>query len=168
MKLFRPLYELLIGAILLCLAWLINFFKLLVEYAPYFLLAGGVLIAVAVISVILLTRKRGFKNYLKSLVDTSRLRQFLRQQNSINEFTAKVNVDLNQRIYNSALKYTYIDYFPDHVEVWICIPNNATAKKALKQNLRSAEEEISSYTDVYIISAPKRQKGFYYYHGEKK
>lgn len=126
------------------------------------------MIGIAVTSIILLIRKRGLKNYLKSLVDTSRFRQFLRQQNSINEFTAKTNVDFNQKIYNSALWYTYIDYTKASMDVWVCIPNNFKAKKLLDSNLDNIAQEVSSYTNKYICSTYTRKGSFYHYHGEKK
>lgn len=168
MKLFMPLYEFLVGIVLLCLNWLIHYFNLLMQYSICLLSTGWLMIGIAVTSIILLIRKRGLKNYLKSLVDTSRFRQFLRQQNSINEFTAKTNVDFNQKIYNSALWYTYIDYTKASMDVWVCIPNNFKAKKLLDSNLDNIAQEVSSYTNKYICSTYTRKGSFYHYHGEKK
>lgn len=168
MRLFLPLYEFSAGAIGLCLTWVINHFNLFTQYQNNCLLLSIILIIIALLSACLLIRKRGFKNYCKSLSDTTSLRSFLYQQKNINDFTDKTKIDINQNIYNTALHYTYIDYFPDHVDIWICIPKNVTAKAVLDKNLKNAEEEISSYTNGYIISPRKRKGGYYYYHGERK
>lgn len=168
MKLFLPLYELFVGIIGFCLTWVINHFNLFTQYQNTCLLLSIILIIIALLSAFLLIRKRGFKNYCKSLNDTTSLRSFLYQQKNINDFTDKTKIDINQNIYNTALHYTYIDYFPNHVEIWICIPKNAAAKAALDKNLKSAEEEIGSYTDGYIICPRKRKGSYYYYHGERK
>lgn len=168
MKLFLPLYETGVGVISLILDYLIQRFNLLTQYQTFFLLIGTVSLIAALLSFFLLIRKRSFKNYLKSLIDTNRLRNFLRQQKVINDFTSKAKVDINLNIYNSALHYTYIDYFPDHVDIWIYIPNNVAAKKILDENLKSAEQEFKLYNTAYIISACKSEKHYYHYHGEKK
>lgn len=168
MILFLPIYEIIVGVISFVLGYLTHRFNLLAQYQTLFLLIGAVLLIVALLSLFLLIRKRGFKNYLKSLIDTNRLRNFLRQQKVISDFTSKTKVDINLNIYNSALHYTYIDYFPEHVDIWICIPNNVTAKKILDGNLKSAEQEFKLYTTTYIISACKPENRYYHYHGEKK
>lgn len=168
MKLFMPLYELLVGMVLLCFNWLVHYFNFLMQYSILFLFTGWLMVAIAVTSIILLIRKRGLRNYLKSLVDTNRFRQFLRQQNSINEFTSKKNINIDQRIYNSALWYTYIDYTSHSMNVWVCIPNNFKAKKLLDSNLDNIAQEVSSYTNKYICSTYTRKGSFYHYHGEKK
>ncbi len=168
MKLFLPLYEIGIGVISLILDYLTHHFNLLTTYQTFFLFIGIMSLAVALLSIFVLSRNRGLKNYLKSLIDTNRLRNFLHQQKVINDFTSKTKVDINQNIYNSALRYTYIDYYPDHVDIWICIPENVTAKKLLDANLPSAEQEFKLYTTTYIISASKTENHYYHYHGEKK
>lgn len=168
MKLFLPLYEIAVGVISLILDYLTHRFNLLTTYQTFFLLIGIISLAVALLSIFLLIRNRGLKNYLKSLIDTNRLRNFLRQQNSINDFTSKAKVNLDQRVYNSALWYTYIDYAEDSMEVWVCIPNNFKAKKVLDSNLDNIAQEVSSYTDKYICSGHTRKGSFYVYEGEKK
>lgn len=168
MKLFMPLYEVLIGLTAMCINWIMHRFNLLVQYQTTILIIGVGLLILAAISVYLSSRRRGFVNYCKSLDDTVRLRRFLRQQNSINDFTSKEKVDLDQRIYNSALWYTYIDYAKDSMEVWVCIPNNFKAKKVLDSNLDNIAEEVSSYTDKYICSGYTRKGSFYIYKGTKK
>lgn len=168
MKLFLPLYETFVSVIIFSLYWLIHRFNLFMQYQPIILIIGIGLLILAAISVYLLSRKRGFGNYCKSLNDSCRLRSFLRQQNSINDFTSKTKVNLDQRIYNSALWYTYIDYAKDSMEVWACIPNNFKAKKVLDSNLDNIAQEVSSYTDKYICSGHTRKGNFYVYKGEKK
>ena len=117
MKLFFPIYESLASVIIICLDRLIHRFNLFIQYQTIVLIIGVGLLILAAISVYLLSRKRGFGNYCKSLNDSCRLRSFLRQQNTINDFTSKAKVNLDQRIYNSALWYTYIDYAEDSMEV---------------------------------------------------
>lgn len=168
MKLFLPIYELLASVIIICLDWLIHRFNLFIQYQTIVLIIGVGLLILAAISVYLLSRKRGFGNYCKSLNDSCRLRSFLRQQNTINDFTSKAKVTLDQRIYNSALWYTYIDYAEDSMEVRVCIPNNFKAKKVLDSNLDNIAQEVSSYTDKYICSGHTRKGSFYIYKGEKK
>lgn len=168
MKLFLPLYETFVSVIIFSLDWLIQRFNLFTKYQTIILVVGIGLLILAVFSVYLLSRQRGFVNYCKSLNDTGRLRRFLRQQNSINDFTSKKKVNLDQRIYNSALWYTYIDYAKDSMEVWACIPNNFKAKKVLDSNLDNIAQEVSSYTDKYICSGHTRKGNFYVYKGEKK
>lgn len=168
MKLFFPLIELTIAFISLILAYVIQYTKLFTQFLNAFLALGILLIFVGLVTLHCLLKKRKFYNYCKSLNDTCRFRHFLRQQKYINDFTSKVKEDANQNIYNSALHETYIDYFPDYMEVWICIPNSATAKKMLDDNLKSAEQELGSYTDKYIISSHTRKGSYYFYRGEKK
>lgn len=167
-KLFLPIYESLAGLVAICLDWLIHRFDLFTQYQTIILVAGIGLLVLAVFSLYVLSRKRGFINYCKSLNDTCRLRQFLRQQNTINDFTSKAKVNLDQRIYNSAFWYTYIDYVEDSMEVRVCIPNNFKAKKVLDSNLDNIAQEVSSYTDKYICSGHTRKGSFYIYKGEKK
>jgi len=168
MKIFLPLYESLLGLIILCLGWLVHRFNLFIQYQTTVLIIGVGLLILAAISVYLLSRRRDFVNYCKSINDTVRLRRFLRQQNSINDFTSKEKVDLDQRIYNSALWYTYIDYAKDSMEVWVFIPTNFKAKKVLDSNLDNIAQEVSSYTDKYICSGYTRKGSFYVYKGAKK
>ena len=168
MTLFYPLIEFAIGLISLILAYVIQYAKLFTQFFNIFLLLGILSIVVGLVTFYYLLKKRKFSNYCKSLNDTCRFRHFLRQQKYINDFTSKTKEDANQNIYNSALHETYIDYFPDYMEVWICIPNNATAKKMLDDNLKSAEQELGSYTDKYIISSHTRKGSYYFYRGEKK
>lgn len=168
MKLFLPIYESLSGLAVICLDWLIHRLNLFMQYQTITLMMGIGLLILAASSVYLLSRKRGFINYCKSLNDTGRLRRFLCQQNSINDFTSKAKVNLDQRVYNSALWYTYIDYAKDSMEVWVCIPNNFKAKKVLDSNLDNIAQEVSSYTDKYICSGHTRKGSFYVYKGEKK
>lgn len=168
MKLFLPLYETFVSVIIFGLYWLIHKLNLFMKYQPIILIIGIGLLVFAAISVYILSKKRGFSNYCKSLNDSCRLRRFLRQQNSINDFTSKAKVNLDQRIYNSALWYTYIDYAEDSMEVRVCIPNNFKAKKVLDSNLDNIAQEVSSYTDKYICSGHTRKGSFYIYKGEKK
>lgn len=168
MKLFLPIHELFASVIIFCIDWLIHQLNLFVQYQTIILMIGTGVLILAVSSVYLLSRRRGFVNYCKSLNDTGRLRRFLHQQNSINDFTSKTKVNIDQRIYNSTLRYTYIDYAEDSMKVWVCIPNNFKAKKVLDSNLDNIAQEVSSYTDKYICSSHTRKGSFYVYKGEKK
>lgn len=168
MKLFLPLYELLAGAIALCVDYLTYRLNLLSQYQSFILMLGISLVILAFVSICLLSKKRGFGNYLRSLIDTNRLRGFLRQQNTINDFTSAPRIDVNQRIYNSALHYTYIDYNKDSMQVWVCIPNSVKAKKMLDDNLTDLAQEVNSYSDKYILSSHTRKGSFYLYQGTKK
>lgn len=168
MKLFMPLYEALCGSVFIFLDILIDQFNLLKQYQTIILMISMALLTLSIVSVCLLSKKRGFFNYCKSLNDTSKLRQFLRQQNSINDFTSKAKVNLDQRIYNSTLWHTYIDYTDESMEVWVAIPNSFKAKKLLDSNLDYIAQEVSSYTEKYICSGHIRKGGFYIYKGEKK
>ncbi len=168
LKLFIPIYEFLAGTVLLWIDYIPYRFNLLNQYQSFILLVGISLIILALTSIYLLSKRRGFGNYFKSLIDTNRLRSFLRQQNSINDFTSKAKVNLDQRIYNSALWHTYIDYAENSMTVWVCIPNNFKAKKVLDSNLDNIAQEVSSYTDKYICSTYTRKGSFYLYKGEKK
>lgn len=168
MKLFMPLYELLVGSVVLCIDYLTCQFNLLKQYQSFILMAGISLVILALVSIGLLSKRRGFGNYLKSLIDTGRLRSFLHQQNTINDFTSTPRVDVDQRIYNSTLRYTYIDYSKDLMQVWVCIPNSVKAKKMLDDNLTDLAQEVNSYSDKYILSSHTRKGSFYIYQGVRK
>lgn len=114
MKLFLPLYETFVSVIIFSLDWLIERFNLFTKYQTIILVVGIGLLILAVFSVYLLSRQRGFVNYCKSLNDTGRLRRFLRQQNSINDFTSKKRLIL--------IREFIILLFGTHISTMLKIP----------------------------------------------
>lgn len=169
MFLFIPVYLLLGSSICLILEALEKHFNFILVNTVVLLWLGIVLALLGILILFIFIRKRGCRNYLRSLTDTIQLRSFMKLRNNFNDFTGQKKQNLIQNSYNSALWDTYIDYGRNSMIAKICIPNSLEAENILDQNLKQVTKELKSYaSDNYLISDAYREGHFYIFKGEKR
>ena len=112
-------------------------------------------------------------NYFKSIYQTLRLRQFLRQEEHSepvmtidNQIVTRFNPIL--RSFNQAVSKCTVDVRKDSVSVFLKVPKTQQAQKLLREIEEHIKEEISSRNPKYYFSAPNREKSKLWFTGAKR
>ncbi|MCT1193504.1 hypothetical protein EFL90_02125 [Lactococcus lactis] len=110
-------------------------------------------------------------NYFKSIIQTLRLRRFLRQSESI-KYTdeGKKSVSLNPVIenFNRSAQKSIVNVSNKKIIVFLHIPNTGQAQKILIDLESQIVREISSYNLDYYFSQPNRIKNQLWIVGTKR
>lgn len=171
MKIFIPIYSLLVSIVSFILSWLAKYIFLLTQYKDFLFYLGFISLVVVIVSLILLIKNRGLTEWINSIIDSENARQFLRIIGKINEFNSQTQLDPVQRVFNSCLYYTSINYFRDHVEVRICVPNSEEAAKILREKEKHLLDQLDRYPFMkrYMLNHKSEKNGqFDVYRGSKK
>ena len=117
--------------------------------------------------------KDSFWNYFKSIYQTSRMRQFLKQD----EHSELVNTIENQTItrinpilknFNQSVSRCTVDVRKESVIVLLAIPRTQQAQKLLKKMEDDIKEEISNRNPHYYFSSPHRKGNKLWFTGTKR
>jgi len=112
-------------------------------------------------------------NYFKSIYQTSRMRQFLKQ----NEQSETMNTIENQTVtrinpilksFNHSVLGCTVDVRKETVTVLLAIPRTQQAQKLLKEMEDDIKEEISSRNPNYYFSSPHRKGNKLWFTGTKR
>jgi putative membrane protein len=135
------------------------------------------LILIAIILIVIELCQRIMKdsvwNYFKSVYQTLRLRQFLRQEEHSepvmtieNQTVTRFNPVL--RSFNRVVSKCTVDVRKDSVSVFLKVPKTQQAQKLLREMEEHIKEEISSRNPKYYFSAPIREKSKLWFTGAKR
>lgn len=112
-------------------------------------------------------------NYFKSIYQTSRMRQFLKQDeksepmNTIeNQTVTRINPILKS--FNHSVLGCTVDVRKETVTVLLAIPRTQQAQKLLKEMEDDIKEEISSRNPNYYFSSPHRKGNKLWFTGTKR
>ena len=112
-------------------------------------------------------------NYFKSIYQTSRMRQFLKQDeksepmNTIeNQTVTRINPILKS--FNHSVLGCTVDVRKETVTVLLAIPRTQQAQKLLKEMEYDIKEEISSRNPSYYFSSPHRKGNKLWFTGTKR
>ena len=112
-------------------------------------------------------------NYFKSIYQTSRMRQFLKQDeksepmNTIeNQTVTRINPILKS--FNHSVLGCTVDVRKETVTVLLAIPRTQQAQKLLKEMEDDIKEEISSRNPNYYFSSPYRKGNKIWFTGTKR
>mgnify|MGYP000950351580 CR=1 FL=1 len=112
-------------------------------------------------------------NYFKSIYQTSRMRQFLKQDeksepmNTIeNQTVTRINPILKS--FNHSVLGCTVDVRKETVTVLLAIPRTQQAQKLLKEMEDDIKEEISSRNPSYYFSSPHRKGNKLWFTGTKR
>lgn len=102
-------------------------------------------------------------NYFKSVYQTIRIRQFLKQDELSETITFNENQTVTRlnpilREFNQSVSKCSIDIHNDEITVFMKIPRTQQSQKLLKNMEEHIKEEISSYNPNYYFSTPVREK----------
>lgn len=134
-----------------------------------------ILIAIILILTELCQRimKDSIWNYFKSVYQTLRLRQFLRQEEHSepvmtieNQTVTRFNPIL--RSFNRVVSKCTVDVRKDSVSVFLKVPKTQQAQKLLREMEEHIKEEISSRNPKYYFSTPNREKSKLWFTGTKR
>ena len=112
-------------------------------------------------------------NYFKSIYQTSRTRQFLKQD----EHSEPVNTIENQTVtrinpilknFNHSVLGCTVDVRKENVTVLLAIPRTQQAQKLLKEMEDDIKEEISNRNPHYYFSSPHRKGNKLWFTGTKR
>lgn len=117
--------------------------------------------------------KDSFWNYFKSIYQTFRMRQFLKQDeqyepmNTIeNQTVTRINPILKN--FNQSVSRCTVDVRKESVIVLLAIPRIQQAQKLLKEMEDDIKEEISSRNPNYYFSSPHRKGNKLCFTGTKR
>ena len=112
-------------------------------------------------------------NYFKSIYRTSRMRQFLKQDeqyepiNTIeNQIVTRINPILKD--FNHSVLGCTVDVRKENVTVLLAIPRTQQAQKLLKEMEDDIKEEISNRNPHYYFSSPHRKGNKLWFTGTKR
>lgn len=112
-------------------------------------------------------------NYFKSIYRTSRMRQFLKQDeqyepiNTIeNQIVTRINPILKD--FNHSVLGCTVDVRKENVTVLLAIPKTQQAQKILKEMEDDIKEEISNRNPHYYFSSPHRKGNKLWFTGTKR
>lgn len=112
-------------------------------------------------------------NYFKSVYQTLRMRQFLKQEEY---FESSVSID-NQTVtrfnpilksFNQVISKCTIDIRKETVTVFLKFPRTQQAQKLLKEMEEDVKEEISNRNPRYYFSSPNRVGNELWFKGTKR
>jgi hypothetical protein len=112
-------------------------------------------------------------NYFKSVYQTIRIRQFLKQDELSETITCNENQTVTRlnpilREFNQSVSKCCIDIHSDEITVFMKIPRTQQSQKLLKDMEEHIKEEISSYNPNYYFSTPVRERNSLWFKGTKR
>lgn len=111
-------------------------------------------------------------NYVHSIRQTIKLRQFLRQYESIqnSSTSSKINPQSSYTIktFNKAVGKCTIDVQRNRIIVFLKYPKSQQAQKIFREMEAHIKEEISNYNSDYYFSSPTRVNNKLWYIGTKR
>ena len=112
-------------------------------------------------------------NYFKSVYQTIRIRQFLKQDELSETITFNENQTVTRlnpilREFNQSFSKCSIDIHSDEITVFMKIPRTQQSQKLLKDMEEQIKEEISSYNPNYYFSTPVRERNSLWFKGTKR
>lgn len=147
-----------------------------VEHCTKFLAVISMIVAVLLIVIELIQRffNDSVWNYFKSVYQTMRLRQFLRQDEksksviTIDSQTTVTKFNPILKTFNKAVSKCTVDVRKDSVTVFIRYPKTQQAQKLLREMETHIKEEVSSRNPDYYFSSPSREKSKLWIVGTKR
>lgn len=134
-----------------------------------------VLIPIFLIGIELIQRltKDSLWNYAKSVYQTFRIRQFLKQAKQSEPIITVENQTVTRfnpilKSFNQAVSKCTVDVRRDAVSLFIKIPKTQQAQKLLKEMEGHIKEEIASRNPSYYFSAPHRVKQALWFTGARR
>lgn len=112
-------------------------------------------------------------NYFKSVYQTIRMRQFLKQV----EYSEPIVTIENQTItrfnpvlseFNQSVRKCTVDIRQEEVSIFLKLPRTQQAQKLLKDMEEHIKEEISNYNPNYYFSTPLRVGNKLWFKGTKR
>lgn len=144
------------------------------EYTKIMAITSSVLlILILLVEIFLRLRNDRINNYLKSVYQSFRFRNFLTQR----EKSEKIITVENQSIttfnpintsFNKAMNRCLVDVRVDEVRLYIKLPSSQQGQKILKDMEHHIREEISALNPKYFFSAPTRIKNGLWIIGKKR
>lgn len=112
-------------------------------------------------------------NYFKSVYQTIRIRQFLKQDELSETITFNENQTVTRlnpilREFNQSVSKCSIDIHNDEITVFMKIPRTQQSQKLLRDMEEHIREEISSYNPNYYFSIPVRARSGLWFKGTKR
>lgn len=112
-------------------------------------------------------------NYFKSVYQTIRIRQFLKQDELSETITFNENQTVTRlnpilREFNQSVSKCSIDIHNDEITVFMKIPRTQQSQKLLRDMEEHIKEEISSYNPNYYFSTPVRERNSLWFKGTKR
>lgn len=112
-------------------------------------------------------------NYVKSLYQTFRIRQFLKQDNQSEPIITVENQTVTRfnpilKSFNKTVSKCTVDVRKDSVNLFIKIPKTQQAQKLLKEMEGHIKEEITSRNPNYYFSSAHRVKNALWFTGAKR
>ena len=112
-------------------------------------------------------------NYFKSVYQTIRIRQFLKQDELSETITFNENQTVTRfnpilREFNQSVSKCSIDIHNEEITVFMKIPRTQQSQKLLRDMEEHIREEISSYNPNYYFSTPVRERNSLWFKGTKR
>ncbi len=113
-------------------------------------------------------------NYFKSVYQTVRLRQFLKQDEksksviTIDSQTTVTKYNPVLKKFNKAVSKCTVDVRKSSVTVYIKYPKTQQAQKLLKDMEAHIKEEVSSRNPDYYFSSPSRERNRLWFVGTRR
>ena len=112
-------------------------------------------------------------NYFKSVYQTIRIRQFLKQDELSETITFNENQTVTRlnpilREFNQSVSKCSIDIHNDEITVFMKITRTQQSQKLLRDMEEHIREEISSYNPNYYFSIPVRERNGLWFKGTKR
>ena len=112
-------------------------------------------------------------NYLKSVYQPIRIRQFLKQDElaetiMTNENRTVTRLNPTLKKFNQSVSKCSIDIHNDEITVFMKIPRTQQSQKLLREMESHIKEEISSRNPDYYFSTPVRERNSLWFKGTKR
>lgn len=109
-------------------------------------------------------------NYFKSIYQTFRMRQFLKQDEPMNTIENQAVTRINPILknFNHSVLGCTVDVRKENVTVLLAIPRTQQAQKLLKEMEDDIKEEISNRNPHYYFSSPHRKGNKLWFTGTKR
>ena len=109
-------------------------------------------------------------NYFKSIYQTFRMRQFLKQDEPMNTIENQTITRINPILknFNHSVLGCTVDVRKENVTVLLAIPRTQQAQKLLKEMEDDIKEEISNRNPHYYFSSPHRKGNKLWFTGTKR
>lgn len=131
-----------------------------------------ILIPTLLVSIELVQRflKDSLWNYFKSIYQTFRMRQFLKQDEPMNTIENQTVTRINPilKSFNHSVLGCTVDVRKENVTVLLAIPRTQQAQKLLKEMEDDIKEEISNRNPHYYFSSPHRKGNTLWFTGTKR
>lgn len=153
----------------------------LINYVSYFantlLIIGGTILIIIILLIIIEVYKRikydSISNLVKSVVQTIKIRKFLKQDESYvntnfsnNSKTTKVNQVVEN--FNKNIKHCIVDKKINKIIILFKIPSKQQSQKILKDMEEQLIDEVTYLNPDYYFSNIQRNKKYIYIEGNKR